>query len=238
MRLLLPFLMLSFWACQAPPEPTESNTDTTDISVDTTPTSVPVKQTSRHIPHFDYDTTQWFDLKDLDASIYLDLRYASTNNFVEEVMYDCGRCFLRRDVAKAVIRAHQELKAQGYGGLKFFDCYRPRPIQWKLWNKVPDPNYVADPRKGSMHNRGAAVDLTIVDAEGKELDMGTDFDFFGPEAHHTYTQHSASIQSNRDLLKSVMDQQGFRWIRTEWWHYSYRPKSYPISDMLWNCENE
>lgn len=238
MRLLLPFLIITFFACQSPSEPTESTTDTKGVIVDTTPVAVPTSQAPHYLPRFDYDTTQWFDLKDLDPSIYLDLRYASTNNFVAEVMYDCGRCFLRRDVAKAVIRAHQELREQGYGGLKFFDCYRPRPIQWKLWNKVPDPNYVADPRKGSMHNRGAAVDLTIVDAEGEELAMGTDFDFFGPEAHHTFTQHSPSIQSNRDLLKSVMDQQGFRWIRTEWWHYSYRLKSYPISDMLWNCKNE
>ena len=186
----------------------------------------------------DYDTTQWFDLQDLDPSIVLDIRYAGTNNFVHEAMYDCGRCFLRREVAQAVIRTHRSLQKQGYGGLKFFDCYRPRPIQWQLWEKVPDPNYVADPRKGSMHNRGSAVDLTIIDQEGKELDMGTDFDFFGPEAHHGYTAHPAQVLANRQLLKSSMEAQGFRAITTEWWHYSYRPQAYPISDMRWNCENE
>jgi D-alanyl-D-alanine dipeptidase len=188
------------------------------------------------VQKLDYDTNIWFDLEDLDPSIQLELRYATTNNFVQEVMYDCGRCFLRREVAKAVIRAHQDLQAKGYGGLKMFDCYRPRPIQWKLWEKVPNPDYVADPRKGSMHNRGAATDLTIVDKAGQELEMGTEFDFFGKEAHHDYTGHSAEVQANRDLLKATMDRQGFRWIRTEWWHYSYRPKTYEISDMLWDCE--
>ncbi|HKK75953.1 MAG TPA: M15 family metallopeptidase [Saprospiraceae bacterium] len=238
MRLFFTFLLIALFGCQNPEKPAEKAVNTEIALADTTPPSKPLPQKTEYQPRFDYDTTQWFDLKDLDPSVHLDLRYASTNNFVEEVMYDCGRCFLRRDVAKAVIRAHRGLKAQGYGGLKFFDCYRPRPIQWKLWNKVPDPNYVADPRKGSMHNRGAAVDLTIVDAQGKELDMGTGFDFFGPEAHHTYTGHSEQIQTNRDLLKATMDAQGFRWIRTEWWHYSYRPKSYVVSDMLWNCESE
>ena len=187
-------------------------------------------------PKFDYDTTQWYDLSDLDPTIILDLRYATTDNFVKEVMYDCGRCFLRKEVAKAVIKAHQGLKKQGYGGLKMFDCYRPRPIQWKLWNKVPNPQYVADPRKGSQHNRGSAVDLTIVDANGEELDMGTGFDFFGKEAHTDYTGHSADINANRELLKASMLAQGLRGIRTEWWHYSYRSKRYEISDMLWECQ--
>lgn len=184
---------------------------------------------------FSYDTTQWADIMDLDPSINLDLRYASTDNFVEEKMYECGRCFLRKAVAKSLVKAHQALQAQGYGGLKMYDCYRPRPIQWALWKKVPNPNYVADPRKGSMHNRGSAVDLTIVDASGVELDMGTGFDFFGKEAHHDYLGHPEVVQKNRDVLKSIMDQNGFRSIRTEWWHYSYRPQRYEISDMIWEC---
>lgn len=241
MRLLCYLFALSMLACQAKtpesktPESPQAMEDSSGAS-QLAPENA--QETSVYLQKLDYDTNVWFDLKDLDPSIYLDLRYATTDNFVQEVMYDCGRCFLRRDVAKAVVRAHQDLQAQGYGGLKMFDCYRPRPIQWKLWKKVPDPNYVADPRKGSMHNRGAAVDLTIVDQTGQELAMGTAFDFFGKEAHHDYTGHSEEIQGNRDLLKATLDKQGFRWIRTEWWHYSYRPKSYEISDMLWNCEVE
>lgn len=183
----------------------------------------------------DYDTAKWTDIHFLDTTIVIDLRYATTNNFVETKMYDCARCFLRPEVAAGILEIHQTLQQQGYG-LKLFDCYRPRPIQWALWEKVPDPRYVSDPRKGSMHNRGAAVDLTIVDSTGQELEMGTGFDFFGKEAYHDYTGHSDTIQQNRDLLKSTMEQFGFSAIRTEWWHYSYKGKGYELSDMLWACE--
>ncbi len=183
----------------------------------------------------DYDTTQWQEVNRLDPSIRLDLRYATDNNFVDEKMYDCGRCFLRPDVAIAVVDAHRFLQKQGLG-LKMYDCYRPRPIQWKLWNKVPDARYVADPRKGSMHNRGMAVDLTIVDSLGNELDMGTDFDFFGKEAYHNYRDHSAEIADNRALLLKTMEAHGFRPTSTEWWHYSYKPKTFNLDDWLWPCE--
>ncbi len=180
----------------------------------------------------------WTELVELAPDIQLDLRYATENNFVESQMYECGRCYLRPEVALAVAAAHEDLKTRGYGGLKFFDCYRPRPIQWELWKKIPNPQYVADPRKGSMHNRGAAVDLTIVDVNGNELDMGTDFDFFGKPAYHDYTDLPQEVLDNRQLLKSVMDEYGFRSVRTEWWHYSYRPVSYPLSDMMWECPPE
>jgi len=180
------------------------------------------------------NSTEWLEVNELDETILTDIRYATENNFMKEQVYDCGRCFLRADVAKAVVKAHQELQKQGLG-LKMFDCYRPRPVQWELWRKVPNPNYVADPRKGSMHNRGSAVDLTIVDAEGNELDMGTDYDYFGKEGHHDYTGLPKEVLENRALLKHIMGKYGFRWIRTEWWHYSYKPKSYPLSDVLWRC---
>ncbi len=183
----------------------------------------------------DYDTLEWTDLHLLDESIAIDMRYATENNFVEEKMYECGRCFLRPEVAKQVVKVHKILQERGLG-LKMFDCYRPRPIQWKLWEKVPDKRYVSDPRKGSMHNRGAAVDLTIVDAEGKQLDMGTTYDFFGPEAWSTYQDLPDSILANRKLLRGLLEEEGFRGIRTEWWHFSYPGKGYALSDMLWNCE--
>jgi len=184
----------------------------------------------------DYDTTKWTDILLLDSTIRLDIRYATANNFVEEAMYDCARCFLRPEIAKAVVVVHQDLKKRGYGGLKMFDCYRPRPIQWKLWEKVPDPRYVADPRKGSQHNRGGAVDLTIVDQNGEELAMGTGYDYFGQEAYHNYTELPDSVLQNRQLLLSTMETHHFNPTSTEWWHYSYAKKYYPLSDMLWNCE--
>ncbi|MEM1318762.1 MAG: M15 family metallopeptidase [Bacteroidota bacterium] len=186
-------------------------------------------------PVYDYDTSLWTDIHLIDASIILDLKYATTDNFVKEKMYECGRCLLRPPVAKAIFLAHQKLQKQGLG-LKMLDCYRPRPIQQKLWDKVPNASYVTPPAKGSMHNRGSAVDLTIVRSNGEELDMGTPFDFFGPRAHHTYTKLPDSIQANRQLLRSTMKEVGLRPIRTEWWHYYYPNSPYELSDMLWDCD--
>ena len=183
----------------------------------------------------DYDTLEWTDIHLLDESIAIDMRYATVNNFVEEKMYECGRCFLRPEVAQKIVKVHKILQDKGLG-LKMFDCYRPRPIQWKLWEKVPDKRYVSDPRKGSMHNRGAAVDLTIVDAKGEQLNMGTTYDFFGPEAWSTYENLPDSVLANRRLLKGLLEAEGFAGIRTEWWHFSYPGKGYALSDMLWNCE--
>ncbi len=183
----------------------------------------------------DYDTTQWTDLAKAAPDIILDLKYASKDNFVKTKMYECGRCFLRPPVARAIIKVQKTLKARNLG-LKMFDCYRPRPVQWKLWEKLPDPRYVADPRKGSMHNRGAAVDLGLTDQNGKELDMGTPFDFFGERAYQTYTNLPDSILQRRQLLRETMAANGFRSIRTEWWHYNFSGQRFELSDMLWACK--
>jgi len=242
MKYLPAFLLFALLNCGQqsgqPPvsqKPTETETPAAPPSADTAAPAVPEAPTEPERPQPpDFDTAQWAEIIRLDPTIQLDLRYATENNFVNEKMYDCPRCFLRPDVAKAVVAAHQQLKKKGLG-LKMYDCYRPRPIQWKLWNKVPDPRYVADPRKGSMHNRGMAVDLTIVDSRGDELDMGTDFDFFGKEAYHSYAGHSDEVQENRQLLVEIMDDHGFRSTSTEWWHYSYRPKTFPLDDWLWKC---
>lgn len=182
----------------------------------------------------DYDTTRWTDIALADTAIMLDLKYATADNFVETQLYDCPRCLLRPEVARALIAAHRELQAMGYR-LKMFDCYRPLPIQWKLWEKMPDRRYVADPRKGSMHNRGAAVDLTLVYLDGVEFDMGTPFDFFGKKAYHAYTNLPKAVLDRRKLLKATMEKHGFKATSTEWWHYAYIRKNYPLSDYMWEC---
>lgn len=184
---------------------------------------------------YDYDTMEWSDIRLLDSTIILDLKYATADNFVQEKLYNCGRCFLRPAVAKLIVSAHQQLQQKELG-LKLFDCYRPKHIQELLWEKVPNANYVTPPWKGSMHNRGAAIDLTIVDKHGQELSMGTPYDFFGETAHHTFTDHSPTVAANRKLLKDLMATFGLRPIRTEWWHYSYQKERYEISEMQWNCE--
>jgi zinc D-Ala-D-Ala dipeptidase len=194
----------------------------------------------------DYDTKQWTEIVRLDSSVQVDIRYATDSNFVKQKMYDCGRCFLRPDAAAAIAKAHQMLKKQGFGGLKMFDCYRPRPFQQRLWDKVPDERFVTPPAKGSNHTRGAAVDLTIVDKNGQELDMGTPYDFFGKEGYPDYAPtkkeeqaHWAKykVRENRDLLRATMDSVGFKPIRTEWWHFDWKHKGAGavLSDWVWKC---
>lgn len=182
----------------------------------------------------DFDTTQWAEIKNDFPNIILDIRYATTNNFVEEQLYECPRCFLRPKIAEQLMAVYAELQEQNLG-IKLFDCYRPLPIQQKLWNKVPNASYVTPPKRGSMHNKGAAIDITIIDSTGQELEMGTEYDYFGKEAHHTYTGHSETINQNRYLLKTVMRKNGFRGIRTEWWHYSMNSRQNKIASWEWPC---
>ena len=144
-------------------------------------------------------------------------------------------CFLRPAAARAILAAHQELRAEGLG-LKLFDCYRPRSVQYKLWEIFPQPGYVADPRTGSIHNRGGAVDLTIVDHTGQALDMGTEFDFFGPKANHNYTKLPAEVLANRSKLKALLQKHGFTAIRSEWWHYNFSVEEYDLADEMWPCK--
>ncbi len=181
----------------------------------------------------DYDTLLWREIK--DSIIKLDIRYATTNNFVKMQLYDCPRCFLRPEVANEILKINEELNVKGLK-LKLYDCYRPRPIQQKLWNIKPDSRYVTPPSKGSMHNRGLAVDLTITDKDGHQLDMGTCYDYFGVKAYQTTTNLPKEVLKNRKLLKSLLESHGFRSIRTEWWHYSFTKKAYPLSDWVWDCK--
>ncbi len=175
------------------------------------------------------------DVALVDPSIRMDIRYATTNNFMNAKIYDCARCLLRPAVARALSDAQKALKKQGLS-LKMHDCYRPRPYQQRLWDKKPDADYVTPPAKGSMHSRGAAVDLTIVDAEGNDLDMGTPYDFLGPEAHSDNMNLPKAVLANRALLRTTLEAVGFKGIRTEWWHFSFQGKQYPLDDFLWDCK--
>ncbi len=245
---ILPFLLLLLFSCRhnIPANLTASEArkaenratlaaDSSALLPDTATVAELPPPATDTLPPIDYDTTQWTEVIRLDSTIRLDIRYATDNNFVGEKMYDCARCLLRPQVARAVVAAHRELREQGYG-LKMYDCYRPRPYQWRLWNKVPDARYVADPRRGSAHNRGAAVDLTVVDSLGNELDMGTPYDFFGEKAYPAYTNLPDSVLANRRLLARVMQRHNFLPIRTEWWHFNYNGRRPEISDDTWGCE--
>ena len=174
-------------------------------------------------------------LKDLSPDFVYELKYATPDNFLKQAVYDCGECYLRKSTAEALVKANEAFKQLGYR-IKLFDCYRPLSVQKKMWKILPGTHYVANPAKGSKHNRGAAVDLTLVDAQGKELNMGTPFDFFGKEAHHTYTEHPKEVLENRKLLKETLNKYNFKSIYSEWWHYEYRPEiQSKVENFEWQC---
>lgn len=177
------------------------------------------------------------NLKKIDTTFYYDMRYATTTNFLNEKVYDCADCLLRYKTIKQLIKANNAFKKLGYS-IKFFDCYRPLSIQKKMWKIFPDKRYVANPEKGSNHNRGTAVDITLVDSLGNELAMGTDFDHFGKEAHHAYQQLPKDVLANRKLLKKVMENNGFWSITSEWWHYNLNQSyQYKVSDFKTTCND-
>lgn len=179
--------------------------------------------------------SNFVELIQLDSTFILDLRYATADNFLKEKVYDCAECLLRATVAQALIHAHENLKKKGYR-IKLFDCYRPLDVQKKMWKIMPDDRFVGNPYgNGSKHNKGVAVDLTLTDLQGKEQDMGTPFDFFGREAYHAYTKLPADVLERRRLLKQAMMEAGFHPITSEWWHYSYNKKSYPVSNYTPTC---
>lgn len=179
--------------------------------------------------------TSFVRLADYSPDFAYDLRYATENNFLKAQVYDCAECYTRVKTAKALLAANAEFRIQGVK-IKFYDCYRPNDVQYKMWEIVPNPQYVANPVKGSIHNKGGAVDITLVDFDGEELDMGTDFDFFGKRAYHDNTDLSTEILENRKLLKETMEKHGFWSIRTEWWHYNLSAASKDrIANFKWEC---
>lgn len=171
-------------------------------------------------------------LSDIDSSIILDVRYATTDNFTGQVLYPAARVYLRRIVARRLAEAQKYLARFGYS-LKVFDGYRPLSVQKKMWEIVPDERYVANPRTGSRHNRGAAVDVTIVNtADGSELDMGTQYDDFTEKAHRDYADLPDKVKQNRALLADVMQRFGFSTFETEWWHFDFKGwDRFPILDI-------
>lgn len=165
--------------------------------------------------------TDLVELVEVVPDILLDLRYATDNNFTGEVVYPVARCFLVRDAALALRDAQADLRPLGYR-LKVFDGYRPLSVQRRFWEILPDPQYVADPRIGSRHNRGYAVDLTLVDLDGNSVAMPTEFDDFTERAHRDSLAASAEAIGHREILETVMVRHGFIPFPTEWWHFDYR----------------
>lgn len=181
------------------------------------------------------DTT-FVNLKDFSQDFVYDMKYATTDNFLKSQVYNCPQCYLRFKTVKALLLANKKIMKKGYR-IKIFDCYRPLDIQKCMWELVPNPEYVANPSRGSIHNRGGAVDITLVDKDGIELDMGTPFDYFGVESSHDYSDLSDEVINNRKLLKKIMLKKNFEAFDSEWWHYNLKnAKQDNISNFKWQCD--
>ena len=167
----------------------------------------------------------------IDPRILIDLRYATANNFTGRPLYPVARCLLRESVAKRLSRVQDRLAAKGMA-LKIYDGYRPLSVQRIMWKLVPDPKYVADPAKGSRHNRGAAVDVTLVDDQGRELEMPTGYDDFTPAAARDYAGGTEAARRHRRTLTEAMEAEGFVGLDSEWWHFDAPGwGDYPILDV-------
>jgi D-alanyl-D-alanine dipeptidase len=194
----------------------------------------PVKKSKIYWKKIEKDSMQRMtELKTLVPNIVYDLRYATKNNFTQRKLYENGtQTFLRQPVAKALRKVQDDLNQRGYG-LKIFDAYRPYAVTKKMWDLIHDERYVADPSKGSGHNRGLAVDLTVIDLrDGTELNMGTGFDNFTDSAHHSFKNLPTNILADRKLLRETMERNGFKALETEWWHYSWpNDRNYEVLDI-------
>ncbi|MBI4431866.1 MAG: D-alanyl-D-alanine dipeptidase [Candidatus Omnitrophica bacterium] len=171
------------------------------------------------------------DIQTVNPRIRLEIRYATADNFMKEPLYPKSRCLLRPEVAARLSRVQDNLEKRGLG-LKIFDGYRPLSVQKKMWARFPVEGYIANPAKGSNHNRGAAVDLTLVDADGRELSMPTPYDEFSERAHRSYAGGTEEERRNRQILQEAMETEGFTGLSTEWWHFDDKAaKAYPVLDL-------
>ncbi len=205
-RLFIAFILVAFVSCKAQP-PQETG---------------------------DFKPTDLVELNKLDTSIHLDIRYATSNNFVGRPMYKQARAFLQRPAAEALVKVNRSLKTLGLG-LVVFDGYRPWSVTKLFWDVTPadKKKFVADPKNGSRHNRGCAVDLSLYDlATGKEIEMTGNYDEMTERSYPDYKGGTAEQRKMRDLLRSKMEAQGFTVYEYEWWHFDYKDwKSYRITNV-------
>jgi D-alanyl-D-alanine dipeptidase len=172
------------------------------------------------------------EIKKRIPTIKLDIRYAKKNNFAKQAVYKQARAFARLPVVDALQNVQNELKKSGYG-LKIFDGYRPYSVTVKFFAIASDKSFVANPKDGSRHNRGCAIDLTLIDLRtGKELEMPTPYDSFAAEAASDFNNLPANILHNRKLLRDTMEKHGFKVLNNEWWHFDFIGwKNYELMDI-------
>ena len=176
-------------------------------------------------------TDPLIDLQALIPDAVLDIRYATKDNLTGRPLYPFAAAFLRRAAADKLVKAAADLRSKKLR-LVIYDAYRPLSVQKALWEAMPDPRYVANPAKGSSHNRAGAVDLGLADEAGRALAMPSAFDDFGPMAHHGAKGVKPGPRRNAETLKAALERAGFESLREEWWHYrDPDAKSWPILDI-------
>jgi D-alanyl-D-alanine dipeptidase len=177
------------------------------------------------------------EFRTLDPTIKYDIRYATTNNFMQSVFYDEARAFMQQPAAEALVRAHRSLRRRGYG-LLIHDAYRPWYVTKMFWDATPEDKkiFVADPASGSRHNRGAAVDLTLYDTRtGQPIGMVGGYDEFSDRSFADYVGGTSLQRWHRDLLRDAMEAEGFRVYEFEWWHFDFGDWSqYPIMNQTFD----
>jgi zinc D-Ala-D-Ala dipeptidase len=177
------------------------------------------------------DINRLIDVMKLDSSFIIDIRYASVNNFLGKAIYPVEKFVLRIETAYKLIRANEEFKSYGYS-IKVYDGYRPLSVQKIMWDSIQDENFIAPLPRGSVHNRGAAVDVTIVDNKGIEVEMPSDFDDFSEKAWINYKNTTTIAIKNREFLAEIMERNGFKRIESEWWHFGDTDYlKYPLQDI-------
>ncbi len=176
-------------------------------------------------------------VKDIDASVVVDLKYATADNFTETRVYPTdAKALLRLETALKLKRANERFEKDGYR-IKVWDAYRPKSVQEIFWALVPNPRYVADPAKGSVHNRGASVDITLVDSDGNEVLMPTGYDDFSEKASRNYAGSDSTARENMKYMEKIMTESGFTGLPSEWWHFDDKSGSYPLLDVDFSIFN-
>ncbi len=229
--------LISFSACNN--KQTEDNNKLTALKLINKDTiSLKVKVSVPKL--LDTLTANFKDDELIDVELFSDefiffIRYATADNFVDTILYPCAKCLLRYEVLKDLLKVQTEFKSMGYK-MKVFDCYRPLSVQKLMWEKVPVVGLVANPATGSRHNRGSAVDVSLTDFEGNEIDMGTVHDDLSRKSRTFYQGFSDTTFQNRMLLRTVMEKHHFKGINSEWWHFSHDcGTKYKVSDVQFDC---
>lgn len=205
-------------------------TFTVCVSAQKAPNVLSIKQYATQIKA--HPEKRLVELTKVIPGLKLDIKYATKDNFMHRAMYRQARAFARAPVAEALKQVQADLKQKGLA-LKIYDGYRPYAVTVDFFKFTPDTNFVAKPRRGSIHNRGCAIDLSLIDLKtGKELNMPTPFDSFSRKAASNYPDLSAEQIKNRELLKTVMQAHGFDELKTEWWHFDFIGwKQYELLDV-------